>query len=491
MPIPSEAQANIKRVTVHIECGHWSIADNTKSDKPKKYGSGALISDGTENYFILTALHVVSMKQEPEHVPYCEAYPNGPGTSWVLTLGEPAFPPLAENNYSTDGKLTPVIPPGRVDIQIMKVSDESLDRYLTICDMSEKISQTTVVKQNGYREFKNPGSQKVFFLPQSFRSKPGLFLDKNAAKFGWRSDHKFFPGDSGGPVTNPDGHLIGVIRGQSGAESAFVPVHRFKSVLDSLKIVFDCERAEPTASNGILAGAAVAEPVATAPTEEPPKRLLLTPQYDSSKVWRDSDFERDPQGNRIFLIKFLNGSQKLRDKILELAQEWTASHHGQGVGASLVFTETLGDFSHARITFTDGVVRSYIGRDARNVSGTTAWLPGEDQLFSSSREEKSFFQRLVVHEIGHVLGLLHPNITGLETFVKMKQLDEICRVFGSSVEQCGLVPPNANIVSGDSTVRSIMAYDISERLAKDGKRKHLGAGSPRDADLLLIKRMYP
>lgn len=110
--------------------------------------------------------------------------------------------------------------------------------------------------------------------------------------------------------------------------------------------------------------------------------------------------------NSILKIFFFGGQNERTQKVLSFAAEWSIH-----CSISFVATNNINE-SNLRISFTPPFSWSVLGTDAKNISTRDAtmnfgWL-------DNSTEDKEF-KRVVLHEFGHVLGLLHehqsPSIT--------------------------------------------------------------------------------
>jgi hypothetical protein len=96
-------------------------------------------------------------------------------------------------------------------------------------------------------------------------------------------------------------------------------------------------------------------------------------------------------------IRFLEGEPEIKDKVESYAKEWTKY-------ANLKFSFVSNGNSEIRIAFQKGSSWSYIGRDALEIADNKAtmnfgWLTKD----TAARE----YSRIVLHEFGHALGLIH------------------------------------------------------------------------------------
>jgi matrixin len=98
-------------------------------------------------------------------------------------------------------------------------------------------------------------------------------------------------------------------------------------------------------------------------------------------------------------VRFLNGSEALRAQVRTYASMWN-----QYSGLRFVFVE--GSVSDIRISFLpDGTTWSYIGNTAQNVAQDEATI--NFGWFDENTTEPDEFRRVILHEFGHALGLIH------------------------------------------------------------------------------------
>lgn len=107
---------------------------------------------------------------------------------------------------------------------------------------------------------------------------------------------------------------------------------------------------------------------------------------------------------QVLTIGFLEGSPKLRDRVLDTARRWTDPAGG---GANLKF-EKATDAASAdiRIAFDPaGGSWSYVGSDAATVA--KKGKPTMNLGWATETTAESSFVSVVLHEFGHAIGLLH------------------------------------------------------------------------------------
>jgi energy-coupling factor transporter ATP-binding protein EcfA2 len=111
-------------------------------------------------------------------------------------------------------------------------------------------------------------------------------------------------------------------------------------------------------------------------------------QGDGLKLWSTGSTLR---------VRFLDGDAAVQDKVMQIAQEWTKY-------ANLRLEVSSAPDAEVRVSFKQPGVWSFIGTDALGVprgqpTVNFGWLTGK-----TGDEE---FGRAVLHEFGHVLGLIH------------------------------------------------------------------------------------
>ncbi|HBB95638.1 MAG TPA: peptidase M12 [Blastocatellia bacterium] len=98
-------------------------------------------------------------------------------------------------------------------------------------------------------------------------------------------------------------------------------------------------------------------------------------------------------------VRFINGSQALREQVRTYASVWN-----QYSGLPFVFVE--GGVSEIRVSFLpDGTTWSYIGNAAQNVAQDVPTM--NFGWFDEHTTGPVEFRRVILHEFGHALGLIH------------------------------------------------------------------------------------
>jgi serralysin len=103
----------------------------------------------------------------------------------------------------------------------------------------------------------------------------------------------------------------------------------------------------------------------------------------------------------VIRVKFLAGDEALRDRVRAVAERWTAPDMAQ-----LTF-EWVADDAEAdvRVAFTEGDGSwSYLGTQCRNIPADEPTM-NYGWIDAGSPEDE--VQRVVLHEFGHALGLIH------------------------------------------------------------------------------------
>ncbi|WP_268225393.1 matrixin family metalloprotease [Sinomicrobium oceani] len=109
----------------------------------------------------------------------------------------------------------------------------------------------------------------------------------------------------------------------------------------------------------------------------------------SSKVW---------QNGQTLKVKFIGGSQYVRNKVMQYANEWSDY-------ANITFQFVTSGTADIRVSFMSGQGSySYIGTDANLISQNSETM---NFGWFDSNTSDSEFSRTTIHEFGHALGLIH------------------------------------------------------------------------------------
>lgn len=98
----------------------------------------------------------------------------------------------------------------------------------------------------------------------------------------------------------------------------------------------------------------------------------------------------------VLRVRFLNGHPQLKAKVMEYAKTW--EQH-----ANITFTMVTSGRSEIRIRFGNNGNDSYIGTDNNTVSQKAETM----NLYWHKKIPAEEFRATVLHEFGHVLGLMH------------------------------------------------------------------------------------
>jgi len=191
-------------------------------------------------------------------------------------------------------------------------------------------------------------------------------------------------------------------------------------------------------------------------------------------------------------IGFMGGSQKLRERVRDAAMLWI----DEG-GAKVTFRFWMDDDpsdANVRISFTPGIGSwSYIGKQAMKISKNKptmnfGWLDN-----SSSDEE---LRRVVLHEFGHMLGLIHEHQhpEAKINWDKPKVYDYYMKGPNGWTKDkvdtnlFAKYSPN-NLFRSEFDEDSIMMYAVDSRMTKDGYSTEWNSNLS-DLDKKLIAAAY-
>lgn len=180
-------------------------------------------------------------------------------------------------------------------------------------------------------------------------------------------------------------------------------------------------------------------------------------------------------------IKFLDGELEFQRKVYEIAKVW--ENH---CGIRFIHKKTLS--SDIKISFDNDRLESRIGKECKNAN-ISMKLGGLKKV----RSEKEFY-RIVLHEFGHALGLIHEHQNPKGGIVWNEK-----EVFSYYKNQWDKAEIKSNILdkykenqcnSTEYDSLSIMTYDIPSQLLRSG------IPSPRnyvisEKDIHLISKIYP
>lgn len=208
----------------------------------------------------------------------------------------------------------------------------------------------------------------------------------------------------------------------------------------------------------------------------------------NSKVWKD--LPKNSAGQQIINVRFLDGSDFLKEKVIEYAKKWETI-----ANVEFRFFDIANDTNtnpEIKISFTKGDGSwSYIGNDSKYFSPSMNY-----GWFDNSTSDKEF-SRVVLHEFGHALSLIHEHqnprdnpiqwnkeavykyFSGSPNFWSRKEIDE--NLFAKySIDQ----------INGSSfDPNSIMLYGFPASLTLDGKGTNNNYYLS-DMDKEVVRRLY-
>ncbi len=110
------------------------------------------------------------------------------------------------------------------------------------------------------------------------------------------------------------------------------------------------------------------------------------------------DFENKWKPNTTLRVKFLNGSDRLHERVMERAKLW--EEH-----CSIKFEESDDDDSEIRVLFNSSKTDTKIGSDALTFPLDEPTM--EYDFNTGENAPDNDMDRYVIHEFGHALGLIH------------------------------------------------------------------------------------
>ncbi|MEX1019273.1 MAG: hypothetical protein WDZ49_06420 [Litorilinea sp.] len=126
-------------------------------------------------------------------------------------------------------------------------------------------------------------------------------------------------------------------------------------------------------------------------SEEAAARRALRLAADRRKIW--------PGEWRVLAVRFLDGNPAIQARVAAVAQEWTRF-------ANIRFEFNNAPGAPIRISFTPGASWSLIGTDALD-SRIEPDAPTMNFGWLTPATPQDELQRVVLHEFGHALGLIH------------------------------------------------------------------------------------
>jgi len=186
-------------------------------------------------------------------------------------------------------------------------------------------------------------------------------------------------------------------------------------------------------------------------------------------------------------IKFMGGSQFQRNKVKEIASQWTNY-------ANLKFIFKQQGYAHIRIGFKnyDGNW-SLIGRNATRRSQSKATM-NIDLDFNNSESD---WKRIVLHEFGHALGLVHEHQNPCDNPIKFTSYQDVIEFYKENQgwDEAKIRHNVLNKIVNSTYCwpfdkASIMLYSINSTIRRD-KTELLTNYKLSPADKAFIQFLYP
>ena len=208
-------------------------------------------------------------------------------------------------------------------------------------------------------------------------------------------------------------------------------------------------------------------------------RFSLSATAVSNRIWK---------GKKALQVRFLDGSEKLRSKVQLYAPVWSKY-------SNIKFKFIDEGPSDIRITFVqNGRSWSHIGNSAETAGKNNATM--NFGWFDDTTEEIEF-QRVILHEFGHALGLVHEHQSPNGTINWNEQF--LYQHFEKSPFEWNQNVVRDNIIYKYATTRtqftaydpkSIMHYPIPPEFTTDGYSVGMNT-ELSSKDKQLIKKLYP
>lgn len=192
------------------------------------------------------------------------------------------------------------------------------------------------------------------------------------------------------------------------------------------------------------------------------------------------------QNGSVITVRMYGGTTYIRNKVIKYAQSWSNY-------ANVTFKFVTKGAANIRITFTKGGSYSYIGTDALSIPSNEETM---NYGWLTSTTEEYEFSRVITHEFGHALGLIHEHQHPLASIPwnKPKVYQYYAETQGWSTAQVdnnlfNLIPASQTQYSAYDT-KSIMHYPVSKELT-DGVYEVGFNTVLSSTDKTLIAAAYP
>ena len=208
----------------------------------------------------------------------------------------------------------------------------------------------------------------------------------------------------------------------------------------------------------------------------------------NSKVWKN--LPKNSTGQQIINVRFLGGSEYVRNKVIEYAKQWEPI-----ANIEFKFFDLSNDPNvnpEINISFIQGDGSwSYMGNDSKYFSPSMnyGWLDN-----STSNDE---FSRVVLHEFGHALSLIHEHQNPRENPIEWNK-EAVYKYFSGSPNYWSRKEIDENLfekysvdqINGSSfDPNSIMLYGFPASLTLNGKGTK-NNNSLSEMDKTAVRHLY-
>lgn len=219
------------------------------------------------------------------------------------------------------------------------------------------------------------------------------------------------------------------------------------------------------------------------PALPPAKQALARGFADRDRLWRPG---------QTITVGFLDGSPALCERVFEIALIWTEFANIKYQLVKYSPAKRRVD-SQIRVSFAPGSSWSYVGTDALSVHPLAPTMQLGWLTESTPTEE---IQRVVLHEFGHALGLLHEHQhpAGGIPWDRAKVIEYYKRTNGWTAQETEANVLDreavANIHATRFDAQSIMLYAVPKELTSNGYSTEWNR-TLSEGDKEIIARLYP